>query len=157
MSISFATDGDRIRMEASGIELEMLSAIPELIASVGEVGSDPAADRLFPDVYENEDDDREFRRLASADITAARDSDGSLVGGIVDSLGEHGHVALDADEAEALARALGTARVTIAARNGLYSASELPAQPRTRQEVIVAVLAGLQDDLVVQLSAGMPA
>ncbi len=155
MSISFITEGDHIRMEAFGIELEMLSAIPELIASVGEVGSDPAADRLFPDVYEDEDDDREFRRLAAADIVTARDNDGSTVRGIVEALGDGGDIALSSEEAESLARAIGTARITIAARNGLYSEPELPVEPRTRQELIVAVLAGLQDDLLIELSSGM--
>ncbi len=150
------TAGDRrIRVAASGAELDVLRAIGEVVESVGSQTEDPARSRLFPLPYGSEEEDRDYHRFSHGEIEAGRRADIAVVAQVVERL-EDGPAELTLDEAEGLARAVGTARIIVAARNDMFELEELPRRPATPQETVVAFLGAVQEDVVEALSASLP-
>ena len=155
MSFRVAAQGPHIRVAASGAELDVLRAVGDVVGSVGSQFDDPARDRLFPPPYGSEEDDREYHRFSHGEIEAGRSADLAIVAEVVERL-EAGPAELTPEEAEGLARAVGTARIVVAARNGMFALEELPRRPVTPQETVVAFLGAVQDDVVQALLETLP-
>ncbi len=136
---------------AGSIELTIFRALPEFLASID--GSGAEARRLHPPAYiDDAGADHEFQRLVADDLDALRRADATDLAEVTRRLG-NGPVELDVAEAESVLRAVGTARLTLAARSGLFDRAELPEVPSTPQETIVQFLGIVQDSLVEALSA----
>lgn len=100
-------------------EFEALELVSEILESVGEVGTDPAAARLDIDAYtDDEEASAEFRRLMRSEVEQSRTSDRSAFTTSLEAADE-GQVTLSAGEAEAWLLAVGEARLVLAARLGI--------------------------------------
>lgn len=146
MSLQFTGSAEGVEVRVGREELAVLEALPGLLAGVGEIDDDPAARRLFPAAYGDDADEREFRRFAGGEIERGLDSDRQIAADVIARLGK-GSATVTPAEAEGFVRAIGSARLTIAARHGLLSLEELP-PPGSPQETIVGFLAIIQDELV---------
>jgi len=147
MTFRYSSETGAVRARIDGQELAVLSAVPPLLASVDGDTADPAHDRLYPTAYANEADDREFRRLSRGEIQRGRRRDRDHLAAVLARLRD-GRTELTTDEAEACARAVGAARLVIAARHGMFDGDGLPDVPTSPHEAIVAYLGMVQDELV---------
>ncbi len=103
-------------------ELEdVLLSVPGWLSSVGRKGRDPAADRLSPKVYvDDEGAAAEFDRLMTPELDAGRLEDRARYEQVMHRALDGGTV-LDGEEAFALLRVLDEVRLVIAARLGIDS------------------------------------
>ncbi|UCG40711.1 MAG: DUF2017 family protein [Acidimicrobiia bacterium] len=112
-------DGPRLNV-AVEIE-EVLRSVPGWLASVGRKGRDPAADRLAPRVYADDDAAaEEFDRLMTPELDAGRTADRERYERVIDRAVRGGTI-LDEEDAFAVLRVLDEARLVIAARLGIDS------------------------------------
>ena len=151
MSLSVEVIGSGVRARADGEELTLLASLPEVLASIDLHDEDPASERLHPRAYDDASAEREFRRLADTEIVRARDADRDTLADLADRLAE-GPADIAFEQAEACLRAIGTARIVIAARHGMFDEEELAFPPETPQHTIVAFLGYLQEALVDAVS-----
>lgn len=150
MSLDIVAAGTHIEATLGQQELLLLRALPSLLVS-DRATDDPAYERLFPVPYGNDEADREFRRLAAPEIGRARQRDAEIFAHVMERC-EAGPAALSRGEAEACARAVGTGRLTVAARHGLFDQDAFDASQNTPVGAIVAFLGLVQDELVHALA-----
>lgn len=150
MSLSITAVGAHVEAEAGRQELLLLGALPGLLATV-ERADDPAYERLHPVPYGDDEADEEFRRLTAPEIERARMRDRRVLAAVLDRLSE-GRATLTRDEAECCMRAVGAARLAIAARHGFFEQSVFDDSHDSAEGVIVAFLGLVQDQLVGALS-----
>lgn len=137
------------------LDMAILSAVPPLVAGVGEVGVDPAASRLEPAVH-REDAARsaEFVRLSAGLIDEGRAADLAV---FQESLQRAVDVAsLTVSEAESWIRVLSSARLILGARLGIADNDWDDRGTVDRHDpraLALYVLGMLQEDLVTALSA----
>lgn len=151
MSFRFSAATGDIEGRVDAKELAVLSAIPSFLASIETDTDDVVLERLYPAAYAEEEDDREFRRLSHGDIQRAREVDRRHLADVLERLAA-GRTTLTEREAEASARAIGAARLAIAARHGMFDEDELPREPLTPHATIVSYLGAVQDDLIEALN-----
>lgn len=115
----FTVTADGIRVSLDANEIDALRVVPDLLASVGEVGDDPAQARLDIDAYRDDAESAaEYRRLMASEMEAGRAADRSAFSETLDALGR-GPVTLSPGESEAWLTVLGEARLALAARLGI--------------------------------------
>lgn len=135
----------------------ILSVVPSLITGVGEVGVDPAADRLVPAVHpEDSERSAEFRRLASDMIDDGRAVDLAVFEASLGRAAEE--VSLSVVEAESWIRVLETARLVLGARLGVGDDGWEGEESLDREDprAIALYLIGIfQESLVDALSASL--
>ncbi len=133
----------------------VLSAVPILIDGVGEVGVDPAAARLQPAVYRDDDArSAEFLRLSAGLIEDGRRADLASFSEALERSDDG--VTLSDAEAESWMRVLTTARLVLGARLGIEEDGweRNPDVDVTDPRLVALfVLGRLQEDLVAALSA----
>ncbi|CAN5447691.1 MAG: DUF2017 family protein [Acidimicrobiia bacterium] len=150
MTLRFEATEGGVRVIAGAPERAILEALPEFLASIDGSGAEEA--RLHPPAYPSDNEaEREFQRLVAADLDTVRDADATALADIIRLLGG-GSIVIDTAQAEALLRAVGTARITLAARSGLFDLPELPEEPSTPQQTLVRFLGIIQESLVEALS-----
>lgn len=109
----------RVVVQLRRDEAAVLAQVPALLDSVGQDEGDPAQRRLAPSARPDDaESDREFVRLAAAELESARNLDRGV---FLRTLGRGSRrLELTVDEAEAWVRVVGDARLVIAARLGLF-------------------------------------
>jgi hypothetical protein len=150
MSLEISASGSTVAIEMGKQEQLLLSALPGVMATV-DAETDPAYERLFPVPYGDDESDAEYRRLAMPEIERARDRDNDVMSDVLQRV-EAGRATLSRHEAEACLRAVGAARLAIAARHGFFDQATFDAAQRTPEGAVVAFLGLVQDGLVAALS-----
>lgn len=146
----------RVERRPDGLHLEMpdwmvgfLSDIPELLATVGTVDADPAADRLEVPVYlDDAEANEDWWRWMGGELAESKAADRSAFTEIL--AGAEAGIDISQLEAYAMLRVLTETRLVIAARAGL----EIEADYETLDEHTLAVLntlALLQESLIEAL------
>lgn len=111
--------GIEVRL-AKGLDA-VLGQVPDWLASVGRAGSDPAADRLTPHAYiDDEEAGTEFDRLMLPELEAGRAHDRGVFIEVLESA-SRGVILLDAEEVFSMLRVLDEGRLVMAARLGVDS------------------------------------
>lgn len=150
MSLDFEPTDSGMTVTAGPGEMAILGALPEFLVSIDGSGDEVA--RLHPPAYPADDRaEAEFQRLVAGDLDAMRRTDASQLAEIIRLLG-HGPAEIDIGQAEAMLRGVGTARIALAARSGLFDLPELPEHPMTPQHTLVQFLGFVQESLVEALS-----
>ncbi len=147
MSFHFDPESGEIEGRVDGQALAVLHAVPAFLASVDATPDDPAHDRLYPTAYADDAEDHEFRRLSHGEIQRARETDRTQLAAVLERLAD-GRTVVSQDEAEACARAVGAARLAIAARHSMFDTDDLSDLPDSPHQAIVAYLGMVQDQLV---------
>ena len=156
MSLRFSPTTEGIRVRAADRELAVLRAVPGFLSTVADDAVDGSQRRLDRPVYPDDPDaDREFRRLTASDAHEARTSDREILETVIGRL-DSGAADLSIGEGEALVRAIGSARIALAARSGLLELEELPSDPDTPQQLLIVFLGMVQEDLVAALTDSLP-
>lgn len=118
MNGPFRSVADGIELSLADWESDALLAIPELLTSVGDRSSDPAADRLEQSPYPDDPEAAaEYRRLMAEEMAQSRSADRSAFELTVEQAPRG--VVLSIGEAEAWLRVLGEARLVLATRLGI--------------------------------------
>lgn len=105
------------RIELPPAELEFLRQIVPMLEGVGDDAFDPAAVRLNPRVFIDDDAELEFTMMTRTDLDEARSHDRAR---FVESLDRAGTGAVESGaDGESLVRVLNEARLTLAARWGV--------------------------------------
>lgn len=144
-----ATEGGPRLAIAAELEGVLLS-VPGWLSSVGRKGRDPAADRLAPKVYvDDEEAAAEFDRLMAPELEAGRVDDRARYEEVVRRAIDGGTV-LDAEDAFAVLRVLDEVRLVIAARLGIDSDAWQPAPGTgdTPELQLYQLLGWIQDALI---------
>ncbi len=106
-----------VQVDLEEWELDVLASVAGLLASIGPVGADPAADRLQPSPYPGDPQaSAEYGRLMETEIVEGRRADRSAFELTVDQARDG--VTLSDGEAEAWLRVIGEGRLALAARAG---------------------------------------
>lgn len=141
-----------IRVLLTQEERVFLGDVLPMLAGIGAVGSDPAADRLHVPVYlDDPEANSEWWRLMGADLEAARDADRAVLRRVLD---EYGNLILDEDEANALLRVINEARLALGARLGIDVESDHDEIPEESRRVL-DYLGWLLEELTVELSRSL--
>ncbi len=153
MTFEFASTAGGVRITVPERELAVLRAVPGFLATTGETQPHVVArGRHSPSVYgDDEAADREFHRLSGTNVDEAQQEDRLMLEVVLDRLGT-GEAELTVGEASAMVRAVGSARIALAANHGLFELDELPAEPESPQQMLVAFLGMIQEDLVGALT-----
>lgn len=148
----FSWEGSSIRVELGPDERLFLPSLMVLLATVGQRVEDPAAERLDPPAYEEDEGaDAEYRRLIAGELEAARTTDRDRFAATI------GADQLSRDDAESWLRVLGDARLALAARKGIVRDEDgweegIGDDPELG---MLAYLGFLQGSLVEALTAGL--
>lgn len=129
---------------------EVLRSVPGWLGSVGRRGRDPAADRLAPRVYPDDDGAAaEFDRLMTPELEAGRQEDRTRYEQVIRRAVGDGTI-LDDEDAFALLRVLDEARLVIAARLGIDSDEwePTPAEDGSPELHLYHLLGWVQDALI---------
>lgn len=133
-------------------ERMFLGDILPLLAGIGGVGSDPAADRLRVPVYlDDPEANSEWWRLMGEDLNAARHADRAVLQRVLD---EYGNLTLDHEEANALLRVINEARLVLGARLGIEIESDHDELPEDSRQAL-DYLGWLLEELTVELSRSL--
>lgn len=141
-------DGLEIRL-AEGLG-EILGQVPDWLSSVGRAGSDPAADRLTPHAYlDDEEAGAEFDRLMLPELEEGRAHDRQVFIQCLERASQ-GKTVLSAEEVFSVLRVLDEGRLVMAARLGVDSdlwepEPELDGSPELH---LYHLLGWLQDTLI---------
>lgn len=146
----------KIKRRADGLFLEMpdwmvgfLSDIPELLAGIGQPGTDPAADRLQVPVYlDDAEANGDWWRWMGSELDESKAADRSAFAEVLSEAADG--VVISELEAFAMLRVLTETRLVVAARAGL----EVEDDYETLDEHTLAVLntlALLQESLIEAL------
>lgn len=148
----FEATRNGIKVSLSPEERMFLGDVLPLLAGIGSVGSDPAADRLNVPVYlDDPEANSEWWRLMGGDLEAARKADRAVLRRVLD---EHGNPTLDDDEANALLRVINEARLALGARLGVEVESDHEDLPEDSRQVL-DYLGWLLEELTVELSRSL--
>ena len=145
---------ERIEMHPVGDDLLALSLAQEVVASVGEDGDDPAADRLSVSAYpDDETAQAEYRRLTEPDLDRQRQMDRDSVASVIKAA-QTGPVSLTVPEAEALLMVLNEARLALGARLGIVTEGWVPDEQTASDPALLLLqyLTGYQDELIRALA-----
>ena len=131
----------------------LLAAIVGSIDDVGDPADDPAAVRLFPPISQDDSVADDFAEMTRDDLTRLRHTDRTVLDDVLER-SSGSSIEMTVAEADACARAVGSARVTMAARLGLFDdpASSVPITNRAA----VDFLGFVQDRIVTALLADLP-
>ena len=141
-----------IRVMLGPEERLFLGDVLPMLAGIGAVGSDPAADRLHVPVYlDDPEANSEWWRLMGGDLEAARRADRAVLQRVLD---EFGNLTLDQAEADALLRVINEARLALGARLGLDVESDHDDLPEDSRQVL-DYLGWLLEELTVALSQSL--
>lgn len=141
-----------IKVTLTPQERVFVGDILPLLAGIGSVGSDPAADRLNVPVYlDDPEANSEWWRLMGEDLKAARHADRAVLQRVLD---EDGNLTLDDGEANSLLRVINEARLTLGARLGLEVEADHEELPEDSREVL-DYLGWLLEELTVELSRSL--
>jgi len=133
-------------------ERMFLGDVLPLLAGIGAMGSDPAADRLMVPVYLNDPEaNEEWWRLMGQDLDAARQADRAVFSKMV--TGE-APVVLDLEEADAVLRVLNEVRLALGARLGIEVAADHDALAEESRQVM-DYLGWIQEELTVELTRAL--
>ena len=111
-----------IRIELPPAELEFLRQIVPMLEGVGDDASDPAAVRLNPRVFIDDEAELDFTMMTRADLDDARSHDRAT---FVEALGQAGNGAAESvSDCESFLRVLNEARLTLAARWGVIESED---------------------------------
>ncbi|MDH3247760.1 MAG: DUF2017 family protein [Acidimicrobiia bacterium] len=142
---------DGLRLEMPDWMVGFLSDIPELLATVGTVDADPAADRLAVPVYlDDAEANEDWWRWMGGELAESKAADRSAFTEIL--AGAEAGIDISQLEAYAMLRVLTETRLVIAARAGL----EIEADYETLDEHTLAVLntlALVQESLIEALGS----
>lgn len=141
-----------VRVTLTPQERMFLGDILPMLAAIGSVGSDPAADRLHvPVVLDDPEANAEWWRLMGEDLKAARHSDRAVLQKVLD---EYGNLTLDDGEANALLRVINEARLALGARLGIEVEADHDELTEDSRQVL-DYLGWLLEELTVELSKSL--
>ena len=152
----FYRDGAEIHSRLREFDLALLRMVPALIDTVGEPGIDPAADRLTPQVHDDEERSAEYRRLAGDIIDDGRAEDVAALRDLIDAV-EVGRALTD-EEASGWMRTINQARLILGARLGIEDDDWEDTSGISLDEphvVMLQLLSRIQHDLIGALAAGL--
>lgn len=133
-------------------ERMFLGDVLPMLAGLGAVGSDPAADRLHVPVYlDDPEANSEWWRLMGEDLEAGRRADRAVLKRVID---EYGNLTLDEEEANSLLRVINEARLALGARLGIDTESDHDDLPEDSRQVL-DYLGWLLEELTVALSGSL--
>ena len=143
-------------MRLSREEVDALSLLPGVLASVGREEDDPAAARLSVAAYPNDEEAQaEYGRLMAPELEQQRTRDRATVSSSLDAA-RRGPVALSTAEADSWLMVINEARLALAARLGISEEGwGLPGHPRdvpAPEMALLVYLTGVQDDLISALA-----
>ena len=144
-----------IEVMLSSAEIAILSRLPSLLGSVGSDPSDPAPARLHPAAYLDDDaGSAELARLTKDDLAEGRSADVDIFSRQLADSAEG--ITISASDAEAWMRVLGSARIVLASRRGLFELDDLSELPNDDPDVaLVNLLGAYQQTLAEVLLATM--
>ena len=141
-----------IEMRLREDEVDALSLMRKVLASVGREEGDPAAERLSVAVYpEDVEAQAEYGRLMAPELNSQRQRDRAAVTSSLEAA-RHGPVNLTTAEAESWLMVLNEARLTLAARLGIHEegwgeSGDEWGHP-VPEMVLLRYLTEVQDDLI---------
>lgn len=144
----FRTVRDGIEAHLTSEERLFLGDVLPLLAGIGAVGTDPAADRLRVPVYlDDPESNGEWWRLMGQDLESARRADRAVFDRMVTS---EETLTLDHEEADAVLRVLNEARLALGARFGIdVEADHDELSDDSRQ--VMDYLGWIQEELTLEL------
>ena len=153
----FKTRQGGILVRLRSAEVAILMRLPSLVGSVGSAADDPAAARLAPEAYlDDEAASREFARLTGDDLARARREDAARFSEQLLEAGDG--VLLSEEDAACWMRVIGDARLVLAARSGLDQVESLDTvASRDPEGTLIHLLGMFQGELSQALLAGMDA
>jgi len=141
-----------IEVSLSPEERVFLGDVLPMLAGIGAVGSDPAADRLNVPVYlDDPEANSEWWRLMGGDLEAARKADRAVLRRVLD---DPGNPTLDDGEANALLRVINEARLALGARLGIEVDADHDDLAEDSRQVL-DYLGWLLEELTVELSRSL--
>ena len=133
-------------------ERMFLSDVLPMLAGIGAVDSDPAADRLHVPVYlDDAEANEEWWRLMGEDLDAARRADRTVFARVVQS---DEPAIMDDEEANAFLRVLNEARLALGARLGLEVEDDHDTLPEEGRQAL-DYLGWILEELTVELSRSL--
>lgn len=148
----FVTTRDGIVVSFSTEEKVFLGDVLPMLAGIGAVGRDPAADRLQVPVYlDDPEANEEWWRLMGEDLNAARAADRALFQRVIETSEE---VVLDDEEANSFLRVINETRLALGARLGLEVEEDhdrLPPEGRQALDYLGWIL----EELTVELTRSL--
>lgn len=150
-----APAGRGVEIQLSSAEIAILSRLPSLLGSVGSDRTDPAPARLHPAAYpDDEEGSAELARLTKDDLAEGRTADVDVFSRQLPDSGDG--ITISSADAEAWMRVLGSARIVLASRRGLFDLDDLAELPNDDPDVaLVNLLGAYQQTLAEVLMAGM--
>jgi len=133
-----------------------LSALRSVLGQVGEIGSveeDAAARRLLPPASTERTVADEFAEMTERELRSRHVADELTLDAVLER-GSDDQLTMTSEEADACVRAVGAARIALAARLGMYD--DGAKRFGFRQRAAVDFLGYIQDQLVTALMAHMP-
>ena len=148
----FSADPGGVRVFLSDEERTFLGDIPPFLATVGMPDDDPAAARLHPPVYlDDEEANQEWWRFMGSELTRSRREDRELFRRVLEA--EDGSV-IDPETADAFLRVVNEARLALAARLGVEVEEDhdrLPSDSRQVLDYLGWILEELTEALSITL------
>ncbi|MFQ5523044.1 MAG: DUF2017 family protein [Acidimicrobiia bacterium] len=130
----FSVAADGIRVSLSTEERAFLADVLPFLATVGMPDDDPAAARLQPPVYlDDEEANEEWWRFMESELAQSRREDRELFRRVVES--EEGAV-VDREAADAFLRVVNEARLALAARLGVEVEGDHDRLPPDSRQVL---------------------
>ena len=152
----FHPRSDSVEMTLPPGEVEALSLLPGVLASIGREAGDPAAERLSVVAYPDDDEAQaEYGRLMAPELERQRKRDRATVSSSLDAA-RRGPVELSIVEADSWLVVINEARLALASRLGIEEEGwGLPADradfPAPEMALLV-YLTEVQDDLINALA-----
>jgi hypothetical protein len=148
----FTSTGDGIVASFTREERLFLGDALPMLAGIGAVGTDPAADRFRVPVYlDDPEANEEWWRLMGEDLDAARAADRATFQRVIDS---EESVLLDDEEANSLLRVLNETRLALGARLGVEVEDDHDRLPRDGRQVL-DYLGWILEELTVELTRSL--
>lgn len=145
----FAAKGGNIAVSIPKEERAFLGQVLSLLADVGVVSGDPAAERLRVPVYlDDADSNQEWWRLMGEELGQARATDREVYRTVMESSGP---VTLTEGEADSFLRVLNEGRLAFAARLGVEAEGDAESLPESERQAL-DFLGWVLEELTVELS-----
>lgn len=153
----FRSRSDSVEMRLRNHEVEVLSLVEGVLASVGREERDPAEERLSVEAYPDDGESQaEYGRLTAPELERGRRRDRAVVSSSLEAA-RRGPVALSTAEAYSWLMVINEARLVLAARLGIedegwgISPGNQPDLPSPEMALLL-YLTEVQDDLIRVLS-----
>lgn len=145
MKVPFRVAAGGLEVDLAPAERSMLLRIPDLLISVED--AERAAQRLQPMAYQDPEEDAEFRRLVSADMSSGRTADrGGFAASVV------GAQFISSEQAQAWLRVLSEARLVLGTRLDITEDGWQIPSDAGPEFALLGYLGFLQEELVDALS-----